>query len=380
MKKSINHFLWFCAGAKIKYLEHCDTEHVKYAGIGITVLCTGILAFLSGGYAFYTVFGNWWLALGFALIWSLVIFFLDRYIVSSIRKQGNLWRELLTALPRFLIAIVISFVVSNPLELKLFEKEIDLQLKTQLSRFEKESLAASPVTLALQKNEADQQGLQQSLDTKYAKLQSLRDTLTAEIQGRLASRLYGEGPAARSINRNIDTTTKEIKALEAGMTVFKLRNDSLTQARQQQVNGLLALKAQTNSFLARNLAFAELRKEQPFAQVVFYMLALLILLLECAPIIVKLMAAQGPYDKLIDRLEMEQMSADETLMAVKQQEAAGVLKNSIGAQWQTFDAAQQQSAAIMTDGQKNDKVIRHLQKEHLQLQGKITKRLRKLFG
>ena len=50
-------FLWFCSGADEQILRKCPKyDHVKYQGLGGVVLATGMLAFLSGSYAFYTIF------------------------------------------------------------------------------------------------------------------------------------------------------------------------------------------------------------------------------------------------------------------------------------------------------------------------------------
>ena len=57
-----------------------------------------------------------------------MIFNLDRYIVSSMRKEGKTAKELLIATPRILLAILISVVIAKPLELKIFEKEIEPEL------------------------------------------------------------------------------------------------------------------------------------------------------------------------------------------------------------------------------------------------------------
>ena len=46
--------LWWCAGADHVLLKISPMkDRVKYAGIGGIVLCTGLLAAFSGGYAFY---------------------------------------------------------------------------------------------------------------------------------------------------------------------------------------------------------------------------------------------------------------------------------------------------------------------------------------
>ena len=54
----ISKFLWWCAGADEHFLKISPMQdRVKYAGIGGIVLCTGLLAAFSGGYAFNTIFG-----------------------------------------------------------------------------------------------------------------------------------------------------------------------------------------------------------------------------------------------------------------------------------------------------------------------------------
>ena len=128
--KRIKHFFWLCSGANRPLLEKCPTEGSKYVGIGATIFFTGIFAALAGAYALYTVFGNYYVAVIFGLVWGLMIFNLDRYIVSSMRKEGNPAKEFYTALPRIVLALLISLVIAKPLEMKIFEKEIESWLSS----------------------------------------------------------------------------------------------------------------------------------------------------------------------------------------------------------------------------------------------------------
>src|SRR5471030_359447 len=132
--KRITRFFWFCSGANVGTLKKYPIEHNKYVGIGATIFFTALFASLSGGYAMYFVFaGNVFavvFAIIFGLIWGTAIFNMDRYIVSSIDKQGTTNQQILQASPRILLAIMIGIVVSRPLELKIFDKEIRQKLKT----------------------------------------------------------------------------------------------------------------------------------------------------------------------------------------------------------------------------------------------------------
>ena len=126
-------FFIFCSGADHKILEQCpNSERIKYGIVGSTVFLTGFLASLSGGYALYTVFrggnkaGLW--AVFFGLLWGIVIFNLDRFLVSSIRKEGNWKKEFWYALPRFVVAVIISLVIAKPIEVQLFADRIQQQI------------------------------------------------------------------------------------------------------------------------------------------------------------------------------------------------------------------------------------------------------------
>src|SRR3984885_1505774 len=132
--KKVTRFFWFCSGAHVGTLKKYPIEHNKYVGIGATIFFTALFAALSGGYAMYFVFaGNDFapvFAILFGLIWGTAIFNMDRYIVSSIDKQGSTNQQILQASPRILLAIMIGIVISRPLELKIFDKEIRQKLKT----------------------------------------------------------------------------------------------------------------------------------------------------------------------------------------------------------------------------------------------------------
>ena len=122
----IRRFFVLCSGADATLLDTCSHgEQNKYAGIGATVFFTAVMAFIAGAYALYTVFDNVYTAVFFGLIWGLLIFNLDRFIVSTIKKRDSFGNELLQATPRIILAVIIAVVISKPLEMKIFEKEIN---------------------------------------------------------------------------------------------------------------------------------------------------------------------------------------------------------------------------------------------------------------
>lgn len=114
----LNEFLWICAGANRPVLRQCPTEYAKYAGIGGTILFTALMAMLSGGYAFYTIFEEVSTACFFGVFWGLLIFNLDRFMVNTMYSDGKHTiskDELLGGLPRIILAIFLGIIISVPM-------------------------------------------------------------------------------------------------------------------------------------------------------------------------------------------------------------------------------------------------------------------------
>ena len=111
LANKISSFFIFSSGAVTSVLKRCPSDMVKYQGIGATVFFTGIFSALSAGYALYTVFHSYIISTVFAILWGMMIFNLDRYIVSGMRKKSNILKELTVALHRIILAVFIGIVI-----------------------------------------------------------------------------------------------------------------------------------------------------------------------------------------------------------------------------------------------------------------------------
>jgi len=136
---TVKRFFFACAGAYLRILEATPSEHAKYVGIGATIFLTGCMAVISGTFALYTLVPNLLVAIPGGLLWGALIFNLDRYIVSSIRKEGRFWYEFGLALPRLGLAVLISFVITKPIEVELFTNQIGSELFAYVTELEKEA-------------------------------------------------------------------------------------------------------------------------------------------------------------------------------------------------------------------------------------------------
>lgn len=128
----LKEFAWWCAGTDRPLLRMCPGDHSKYVGIGTVIFFTALMAWFSSFIAMQLVFGKddvgTFISIIFATFWALMIFFLDRFITNTMYSDGKVSiskEELVGGLPRILIAIFLGIVISVPLELKIFEKEIE---------------------------------------------------------------------------------------------------------------------------------------------------------------------------------------------------------------------------------------------------------------
>lgn len=180
-------FFILCSGADQSILANCSNgEQNKYVGIGATVFFTAVMATIAGSYALLTVFDSLYIAIPFGIIWGLLIFNLDRFIVSTLKKSESKRKEFLQASPRIVLAIIIAVVISKPLELKLFEKEINrvlLEEKNQMTLDNKNQIAAQ-FNPEIQKIQSEINNLKQEITTKETETNELYETYIAEAEGR----------------------------------------------------------------------------------------------------------------------------------------------------------------------------------------------------
>lgn len=319
---SVSRFFWFCSGVHADTLKNFPTEHNKYVGIGATIFFTALFATLSGGYAMYFVFSGddaaVFFAILFGLIWGLAIFNMDRYIVSSISKNASVNKQILQATPRILLAIMIGIVISRPLELKIFNKEIREKLK--LSYLNGQRSKIDTLNNTFQNKYGTELGKLKDLtaerDSLQADITRSRYLLNQEIFGDKTNQTSGKvgyGTYAKQkeevLNQKVarlDAVRGEISAVE-GFVRERRDQDGLTSQRLFSNKQLDSL-ANVAGFADRNWALGQLsfkadgsRDLGTYLAVAF--IGLLFILFECLPVFVKLMSDKGPYDIALQNTE-----------------------------------------------------------------------------
>jgi len=298
------HFFILCSGADKNLLEGCsEGEQTKYVGIGATVFFTAVMAFIASSYALDTVFDNPYIAMGFGLIWGLLIFNLDRFIVSTIRKRDSFWSEFLQASPRIILAVIIAIVISKPLEIKIFEKEINtvlLKEKNAMALNNKKEVA-SYFQSDLDKNKTEIVRLRSEITQKEKEVNTLYDTYITEAEGTKGTMKLGKGPVFKEKIAKHDLAKKELDTLRKTNEAKIVENEKKTKTLQadldKKVSATQPIIDGFDGLMARINALNKL----PWLPSFFIML--LFLAIETSPIIAKLLSPKGEYDFKLEDLE-----------------------------------------------------------------------------
>jgi len=307
----LSRFFWFCSGANFSILRRTPTESNKYIGIGATVFFTGVLAAIAAGYALFTVFENIWPAIFFGLLWGMMIFNLDRFIVSSMRKKENAWAEWKLAIPRLVLAVLLALVISKPLELKMFEREINRKLDEKKNEF----IATSKLNLAKGFPEIQELEVQKdSLKAEVERAESFRD----QVQREYDAERFGEKTSGTSgivgLGTNAKKKEQQLDAAQKALEDLRARNQIKIDTLDAQIREFTTLRQQEfekqqpgidgfDGLAARIDALDLLTQESAAMALANVFIMLLFIAIETAPIFVKLISPRGPYDDLLELAE-----------------------------------------------------------------------------
>jgi membrane associated rhomboid family serine protease len=324
--------LYFSAGADVQLLRYCPNyDRVKLQGIGGTVIATALLAFVSGSYAIYTVFGPnspgrdeplslVWFAISIliGLVWAAVIYNLDRFIVAASGHGDGTdkikFREFSQALPRIAMACLIGFVIAKPLEIRIMKSEIDSRLEQQQADLREEYMARD-VKIRDGKMEVitrSKQELVEQRDKKSQQLETLRlewnkaeDAFRQEFEGSGGTGQKGVGKAAaekKSLLEQRKSAYEEAKPrIQLEITELQTRiqekNLEADKAQQQFVDDQEAAKRKSEKL---NGLIKRIQIAHEISPMATWFLTLMLIFIEVAPLFFKMMISLSPIDYLTE--------------------------------------------------------------------------------
>ena len=324
---SIMRLLWSASGGDRYILERATySDQVKYMCLGGIIAATGLMAGIAGGYAFYTIFEPRGSALDnvfspsvavisilFGCVWGLMIFNLDRFIVSSTGKgdgtEAITWEEFKGAIPRIVMGAIIALTISKPVEIRMFKTEIDVELHKAQMEKQREYLSQidSIYVGRIASENAKVKVWEDEIQTKEKRYVELENLFADEMAGRHGGD-SGVGTQAKEIKSQMERLDKEIQLLkQKNEPLIKEGYENLKKyegQKQKEIENGEVVSAGLDGLLERiKLA----HKIAGFWISLF--ITLLFMAIELTPIFFKLMLIKSPYDFLKDNVE-ELMKAE----------------------------------------------------------------------
>lgn len=292
----VRKFFMFLSKTDRDLIAHCtDFTRKTQVAFGVFVLLTGTLAFLSCMYAVNWTFKNYYVSIPVALVYSTVIVFIDREIVSATTK--------LAVIPRILLAVAVGLVISVPLEMRLFADRIAK---------ENEKLTRGENQAAIDEMVGAQQAYQSRIDALEKEIVTYRQNINeagvaqqdeavgASRAGKPRTEKAGYGPAYREAARQEELNRNLLREAESQLQTLRESSKEV----QDRINKVYELKATkpADDLLASYEAMESVKAKSKDAIYMSWGVRALIILLETIPAIIKLMQRESEYTALLEAM------------------------------------------------------------------------------
>jgi len=191
--------LWL-SGADPHVLAKVPRERRKFSGIGGVVLTTAVMATLSATFALSSgVRVPLLLAIPLGVLWGLAIMNLDRWLVTAAVRRERWYQNLAVALPRLILALIIGAVISTPLVLWIFQREINTELDI------------------IHQQKLDQQAQILNNDTRFKGMPALQDRvnkLQGIVDGTAAPESVEDDPTVKNLETQVATASNQYNAAQ----------------------------------------------------------------------------------------------------------------------------------------------------------------------
>ncbi len=311
---------WKAAGADRYLLERSTySDQVKYFCLGGIVIATGAMAAMAGGYAMYMIFEpkgpatnndihtpTVIISIIFGIIWGLIIFNIDRFIVTSTGKgdgtEAITKQEFKSAIPRIIMGLIIALTISKPIEIRMFKSEIDAELEVIQDKklLERQADIDKMFDKKLAAEKRNIVKLEEETEKAYRDAQKAEETFNAEMDGDAGA--AGFGPEAKkkeaAMNRywsayrgKKETNDALIKEINETIKGFKSDKEAKIRKAQTEVDSLDGLLERLK--LAHKIA----------GFWISLFITLLFIVIELTPIFFKMMLIKGPYDYMDENVK-----------------------------------------------------------------------------
>ena len=303
-------FLWWLSTAEPEILKDCMIDRNRYAIVGMTVLATWSFATLAWTYFFSTVVDHFVIAIFLGIFMGGIILTIDRALIKGISKQNK--RRWIPLAFRGILACVIGIFMAQPALLYLFNKEIHVQISIDNEQKKKDKRQKQDSSWYAQKAPLVQKRkeMQQQLNSRYAEVATSRDGFIKETDGTGGSKKIGLKDIAQAKQREYLKLEADYQQLRTLILPQLHQTDSLITVvdaaiQKEQVNFEALLN---DGFITRIEALNHLVENNNVVAFRYYLLVMILLLIELMPVISKSMLPEGTYDEKVmlrEKIEKE---------------------------------------------------------------------------
>lgn len=306
--------LWNLAGFNKNVIEECKVDGYHATIIGSLLLMVGLYATIAWTFFFQTVFHDLVPALFAGIFMGVFIVAIDRALIASLANGRTSYVSLIF---RVGLSILLGIFLSQPIILKLYEPEIKreaqilLDKKVQERKKELEKIYGSEYQqLAQQKT-----NLEGELETKKTQWLQAEKDFKKEMDGSGGTKRYGYSTVAKKKEEALLThrgeleslqekSAPEIARLQAGMDTIQQRITAETQAyREEHAQFGTLIQAEALQSLIQKDKSNSLRYR-------YYLLSLILTLLELSALIAKLLFRSETYTRRMQAIyETEEKEA-----------------------------------------------------------------------
>lgn len=294
-------FLWWLAAAEEELLKDCTVDRNRYSIIGITVMGTWLFATLAWTYFFTTVVDSIFISALLGIFMGGIVLGIDRALIKGIDKYNK--RKLWPFIFRGLLALTIGLFMAQPALLYLFNKEVQLQISLDNEQKKKNKRQQQDTLYGAQKEELETRKLQlqQQLNTKYNEVATARNNFIAETDGTGGTGKIGVAAVAAAKKKEYEKLDQEYQQLNTSLQPEIRSVDSSLMAIESSIQNEQKLFNQllNNGFLTRIEALSNLIKTNDALKYRYYLLVMILLLIELMPVIAKTLLPAGVYDEKV---------------------------------------------------------------------------------
>lgn len=292
-------FILWCSGADLSILENLISEHNKYLTVGISVLISSILAFITGVYAFNSVIENPYSSNLIGLVWALVIFSINRTLLEGFTYKGerntrsvkSFLNFIFKVIPAGIINLFIAFIISYPLVFAIFKGDIS------------ENISNTKISVYKSKNQDIDTTINEmyrEIQIRYKQTDRLKEEYIREMTGEGGSGLSGYGEITKLKQNQYRESLQEYEKFRfqneqriRDLQKIKIVNDSLAYSEKMKID------RDNFSFSEKFAAYNQLEKNNPQATWIRQILTILFFLIEILPYVAKFFINSEVYETAV---------------------------------------------------------------------------------